>query len=102
MLVWNYSMQFLLKNINEEVLTIVVYELCSFQPDGNCLQFVILIIILIIVVLEFLGRAEVKIIDIYRETGNTNGPITKKLILHQVESGELTIKLDMQMFSNDY
>lgn len=51
---------------------------------------------------EFLGRAEVKIVDIYHEAQNTNGPITKKLILHQVESGELTIKLDLQMFSNEY
>ncbi|KAK5640414.1 hypothetical protein RI129_011225 [Pyrocoelia pectoralis] len=84
LLVWNYSMQFLLKNINDEVLTIVVLEMCSFQPD------------------EFLGRAEVKILDIYRETQNTNGPIEKKLILHQVESGEVTIKVDLQMFTNDY
>ncbi|KAF5294447.1 hypothetical protein FQR65_LT01573 [Abscondita terminalis] len=84
MLIWNYSMQFLIKNINEDVLTFVVYEMCSFQPD------------------EFLGRAEVKIVDIYREAQNINGPITKKLILHQVESGELTIKLDLQMFTNDY
>lgn len=51
---------------------------------------------------EFLGRAELKIMDIYHETQNTKGPITKKLILHQVESGELTLKLDMQMFSNTY
>ncbi|KAF5279390.1 hypothetical protein FQA39_LY05500 [Lamprigera yunnana] len=82
MLVWNYSMQFLLGNINEEVLQIVVYEMCEYEPD------------------EFLGRADLKIIDLYREAQHTNGPITKKLILHQVESGELTIKLDLQMFTN--
>uniref|UniRef100_A0A1Y1MYU1 C2 domain-containing protein n=1 Tax=Photinus pyralis TaxID=7054 RepID=A0A1Y1MYU1_PHOPY len=84
LLVWNYSMQFLIKNINEEVLSIVVLEMCPFQPD------------------EFLGRAELKVLDIYHEAQNTNGPIEKKLILHQVESGELTIKLDLHMFTNDY
>jgi hypothetical protein len=49
-------------------------------------------------ILEFLGRAELKVTDILRETQNTNGPITKKLILHQVESGEIVVKLDLQMF----
>jgi hypothetical protein len=49
-------------------------------------------------ILEFLGRAELKVADILRETQNTNGPITKKLILHQVESGEIVVKLDLQMF----
>lgn len=52
--------------------------------------------------IEFLGRAEVRLSDIYRETQSTNGPIIKKLILHQVESGEVVVKLDLQMFTNDY
>lgn len=50
--------------------------------------------------LEFLGRAELKVIDIYNETQNINGPITKKLILHQVESGEISVKLDFHIFKN--
>lgn len=53
-----------------------------------------------ILFIEFLGRAELKLIDIYRETQTTNGPITKKLILHQVESGEIVVKLDLQIFNN--
>lgn len=48
--------------------------------------------------LEFLGRAELKVIDVMKERENTNGPIIKKLILHQVESGEIVVKLDLQMF----
>lgn len=35
MLVWNYSMQFLIRNINEDALTITVFEMCPFQPDGT-------------------------------------------------------------------
>jgi hypothetical protein len=77
---WNYSMQFQLRNLDSEVLTFVVYGLNLYCPD------------------EFLGRAELKVTDILRETQNTNGPITKKLILHQVESGEIVVKLDLQMF----
>lgn len=34
-LVWNASMQFHVKNINEDVLVIVVYEKCVFTPDGE-------------------------------------------------------------------
>ncbi|XP_025833067.1 intersectin-1 isoform X2 [Agrilus planipennis] len=83
-LVWDYSMQFHVKNINEEILTLIVYETSAFQPD------------------EFLGRAELKISSIYKEQQNTNGPLIKRLILHQVESGEITIKLDLQLFSNNY
>jgi hypothetical protein len=79
-IVWNYSMQFQLRNLDSEVLTFVVYGLNLYCPD------------------EFLGRAELKVTDILRETQNTNGPITKKLILHQVESGEIVVKLDLQMF----
>lgn len=34
-LIWNYSMQFPVRNINEEVLKIDVYEMCLFRPDGK-------------------------------------------------------------------
>ncbi|KAJ8922264.1 hypothetical protein NQ315_004202 [Exocentrus adspersus] len=81
-LVWNYSMQFQLRNINQEVLTFVVLEQNPFAPD------------------EFLGRAELKLKDILRESQNHNGPITKKLILHQVESGELVVKMDLHLFNS--
>ncbi|XP_018567623.1 intersectin-1 isoform X2 [Anoplophora glabripennis] len=81
-LVWNYSMQFQLRNINQEVLTFVVLEQNPFAPD------------------EFLGRAELKLKDILKESQNHNGPITKKLILHQVESGELVVKLDLHLFNS--
>ncbi|KAG5876056.1 hypothetical protein JTB14_016798 [Gonioctena quinquepunctata] len=81
-LIWNSSMQFQLRNINQEALKFIVCERNTFSPD------------------EFLGRAELKIRDIMEESQNHNGPITKKLILHQVESGELVVKLDLHLFNN--
>ncbi|KAJ8968369.1 hypothetical protein NQ317_008548 [Molorchus minor] len=81
-LVWNYNMQFQLRNINQEALIFIVLEQNPFSPD------------------EFLGKAELKLKDILRESQNHNGPITKKLILHQVESGELVVKLDLHLFNN--
>lgn len=51
---------------------------------------------------EFLGRAELKLMEVYAQHLNTNGPITKKLILHQVESGEVVVKVDLQMFDKSF
>jgi hypothetical protein len=34
-----------------------------------------------------------------RETGG--GPLTKTLPLHETESGQITVRLDLQLFSND-
>lgn len=34
-LIWNYSMQFHVKNIEEEVLIFTVYESCLYTPDGK-------------------------------------------------------------------
>lgn len=34
-LVWNASMQFHIKNINQDNLTITLYEKCLFKPDGK-------------------------------------------------------------------
>lgn len=33
--VWNSSMQFHIKNINQDNLVITVYEKCLFTPDGK-------------------------------------------------------------------
>lgn len=34
-LIWNSSMQFPVRNINQEILKIDVYEMCLFTPDGK-------------------------------------------------------------------
>ncbi|XP_063920516.1 intersectin-1 isoform X2 [Zophobas morio] len=79
-IVWNSSMQFQLRNIDTEIVTFTVFGLNLYCPD------------------EFLGRADLKVTEVFRERQHTNGPIIKKLILHQVESGEIVVKLDLQMF----
>lgn len=77
---WNASMQFTLKDLHEDVLCITVYDRDLFSPN------------------DFLGRTEVRIHDILKERSATKGPITKRLLLHEVESGEVVVKLDLQLF----
>ena len=50
--------------------------------------------------IDFLGRTEVRIKDIMKETHQTHGPIIKRLALHEVESGEVIVKLDLQLYEN--
>lgn len=38
-LIWNYSMQFHIRNMEEEVLTFTVYESCLYTPDGSVIFF---------------------------------------------------------------
>lgn len=35
LLVWNYNMQFQLRNVNQEILTFIVQERNQFGPDGR-------------------------------------------------------------------
>lgn len=39
LLVWNYNMQFQLRNVNQEILTFVVHEQNQFGPDGKLFEF---------------------------------------------------------------
>ena len=50
---------------------------------------------------DFLGRTEVRIKDILKETHQTRGPIIKRLLLHEVETGEVIVKLDLQLYERD-
>lgn len=47
---------------------------------------------------DFLGRTEIRIKDIYAATKKTKGPIAKRLTLHEVETGEVMVKLDLQIY----
>ena len=49
--------------------------------------------------LEFLGRTEVRISDILQDSKIYRGPLIKRLPLYEVESGEIVLKLDLQLFS---
>ncbi len=47
---------------------------------------------------DFLGRTEVRIADILAETREKKGPLVQKLKLHEVDTGEVVVKLDLQLF----
>ena len=49
---------------------------------------------------DFLGRTEVRVKDILAETRKVKGPITKRLLLHEVETGEVVVKLNLQLFES--
>ncbi|KAG8238926.1 hypothetical protein J437_LFUL000763 [Ladona fulva] len=79
---WNATMQFLVKDLEEDVLCITVFDRGHFVPN------------------EFLGRTEVCISDILKVSrGQSVGPITMKKRLHEVETGEILLKLDLQLFN---
>ncbi|XP_034243922.1 intersectin-1 isoform X2 [Thrips palmi] len=80
---WNASMQFLVKDLQEDRLCITVFDRGHFTPD------------------EFLGRTEVRVSEILKSSSETPGPISKRLILHEVETGEVEVKLDLRLFSKE-
>lgn len=47
---------------------------------------------------EFLGRAEIRVADVMRDSKNSCGPIQKRISLHEVESGDVVLKLDLRLF----
>lgn len=93
---WNSSMQFTIKDLQEDVLCITVYDRDLFTPNGNPSSGFIYTLFLLLP--DFLGRTEIRINDIFNETRATKGPITKHLPLHEVDSGQVIVKLDLQIF----
>ncbi|XP_078322482.1 intersectin-1-like isoform X4 [Crassostrea virginica] len=79
---WNASMQFTIKDLEQDVLCITVFDRDLFSPN------------------DFLGRTEVRVNDILTESRTRRGPITKRLLLHEVSSGEVVVKLDLQLYDN--
>lgn len=49
-------------------------------------------------VVDFLGRTEIRLKDILSEMRKVKGTITKRLLLHEVETGEVVVKLNLQLF----
>ncbi|XP_028046441.1 intersectin-1 isoform X3 [Monomorium pharaonis] len=77
---WDASMQFQVKDLFEDTLCITVFDKGYYSPD------------------EFLGRAEIRVADIMRDSKNSCGPIQKRIKLHEVESGDVVLKLDLRLF----
>lgn len=47
---------------------------------------------------DFLGRTEVPVATIKKELEN-KGPVTRRLLLHEVPTGEVWVRLDLQLFN---
>jgi len=78
---WNTNMQFLLKDVQKEILCITVHHKGIFSPN------------------EFLGRQELRLNEISEECQQNMAPITRNLKLLEAESGSVTIKLHIQYFN---
>ena len=46
---------------------------------------------------DFLGRTEVRVADVKKEASG-KGPLTKHLLLHEVTTGEVVVKLDLHLY----
>ncbi|XP_058485779.1 intersectin-2b isoform X2 [Solea solea] len=78
---WNFNCQFHIKDIYQDVLSIAIFERDQFSPD------------------VFLGRTEVPVATIKKELEN-KGPVTRRLLLHEVPTGEVWVRLDLQHFAS--
>ncbi|XP_075057455.1 intersectin-2 isoform X2 [Mixophyes fleayi] len=76
---WNFNCQFFLKDLYQDVLCITVFDRDQFSPD------------------DFLGRTEVPVAKIRTEQ-ESKGPSTKRLLLHEVPTGEVWVRFDLQLF----
>ncbi|XP_067344723.1 intersectin-2b isoform X2 [Channa argus] len=76
---WNFNCQFHIKDLYQDVLCITIFERDQFSPD------------------DFLGRTEVPVATIKKEFEN-KGPVTRRLLLHEVPTGEVWVRLDLQLF----
>lgn len=50
---------------------------------------------------DFLGRTEIRVADIKKDQGS-KGPVTKCLLLHEVPTGEIVVRLDLQLFDEPW
>ncbi|XP_063771342.1 intersectin-2 isoform X2 [Pseudophryne corroboree] len=76
---WNFNCQFFLKDMYQDVLCITMFDRDQFSPD------------------DFLGRTEVPVAKIRTEQ-ESKGPSTKRLLLHEVPTGEVWVRFDLQLF----
>ncbi|XP_070843173.1 intersectin-2a isoform X4 [Chaetodon trifascialis] len=78
---WNFNCQFFIKDLYQDVLCITVFEKDQFSPD------------------DFLGRTEVPVATIKKEM-ESKGAANRRLLLHEVPTGEVWVKLDLQLYES--
>lgn len=123
---WNFSCQFFIKDLYQDVLCITVFERDQFSPDGKCTDTpekksicyhsifylfsrissfinidayytVHIQVYCICVFSDFLGRTEVPVATIKKDQDG-KGPLTRRLLLHEVPTGEVRVRLDLQLY----
>ncbi|XP_037669217.1 intersectin-2 isoform X1 [Choloepus didactylus] len=76
---WNFNCQFFIKDLHQDVLCLTMFDRDQFSPD------------------DFLGRTEVPVAKIQTEQ-ESKGPTTRRLLLHEVPTGEVWVRFDLQLF----
>ncbi|XP_040848851.1 intersectin-2 isoform X2 [Ochotona curzoniae] len=76
---WNFNCQFFIKDLYQDVLCLTMFDRDQFSPD------------------DFLGRTEIPVAKIRTEQDG-KGPTTRRLLLHEVPTGEVWVRLDLQLF----
>ncbi|XP_032149856.1 intersectin-2 isoform X6 [Sapajus apella] len=76
---WNFNCQFFIKDLYQDVLCLTLFDRDQFSPD------------------DFLGRTEVPVAKIRTEL-ESKGPMTRRLLLHEVPTGEVWVRFDLQLF----
>lgn len=77
---WDQNMNFILHDLNHDALFVKVFDYNAFSPNG------------------FLGRAELRLKDIYQMGQEVSFPLVVRVLLHDVSSGEVVLKMDLQLF----
>ncbi|TRY57085.1 hypothetical protein DNTS_023972 [Danionella cerebrum] len=76
---WSFNCQFFIKDLYQDVLCLTIFERDQFSPD------------------DFLGRTEVPVATIKKDQDG-KGPLVRRLLLHEVPTGELKVRLDLQLY----
>ncbi|XP_044539272.1 intersectin-2-like, partial [Gracilinanus agilis] len=76
---WNFNCQFFIRDLRHDVLCLTLFDRDHFSPD------------------DFLGRTEIPVATIRTEQEG-RGPSTRRLLLHEVPTGEVWVRLDLQLF----
>lgn len=73
---WNSQMTFTVKSLEQDVLCITVFDRDLFSPN------------------DFLGRTEVSLAKLLSKG---RGPWLERLLLHEVETGEVVVRIELQL-----
>ncbi|XP_067272987.1 intersectin-2a isoform X3 [Pseudorasbora parva] len=76
---WSFNCHFFIKDLYQDVLCLTIFERDQFSPD------------------DFLGRTEVPVATVKKDQDG-KGPLERRLLLHEVPTGEVKVRLDLQLY----